>query len=659
MAPKNSTKIVFDSSAKDISIISKVGPVENEEKVTILDFFEGMSDLAYFDTGLLPCSGTGMLMMRKAMNRMQIVFQYEPNIYAIAWTAYQGGQPTVYHLAQPYRIVVIDFIDGNLHGGKQFYSPTAIAKLEQPLYHTNVPNTNCRGYGGNNAVGWTCIYRNKDISKWTMRSKIDYVLKRISGEETYNDGNMGSTDGTRFYKSHNKPKFLWDPVEWQKKSLNEGFKWTQNQDLWLPILVEGPDLQHKHVDGGKPLTLQWAVYGHYSCYYDDTYNGRRGGYGAEAGIKQEDKAYRKPFNLLDRTDGDTDKVTTELFQALKKAINNPPKHHKVAISADNQEVMDFVGGDIVIKSIYSKTCSICKVKHSTTDDDAVDDDKKLYWIDGDFAQAKTITVKDVGGKPVCATCEAKMYVCSVCSAPQVGNKNAMPKFHPETQLLTAELDNDNPVCDGCSKTINKAVTACGKCNRGWINPKGYYPPAKTTQGQYYANVQQYTPTKTTVDTNGILEAWKTKVGIQGNELDFDQHVVEVEGQLVCDKCSQVEHCDFCAKVTLDIYPIDAKKLELVEYKQEHMKLCVNCFTTHVVCACKKLASVDFMVKLGDDSNVCGGCTSTDPSGHLVYDPDGQFSEVEVVLDMSGFSLPDNQDPNILAPIDPNAVLEMP
>lgn len=243
-----------------------------------VSFFKNFSNFSALDTGLLPVDGTGMLALRKAGNHTQITYQYKPGMYYINWGAHEGDRSAKsYFVAQPYRIVIIDLVDDNLLGARTFYSPVPATHPGIPLYHVNLPNINCKGYRGN-GVGWICLYHNADWSQLPFNERLARALERCSGIETYNDANMSETDGPRFYQDHYKFNsdyaYLWSPIDWEKKSQEEGYEWTLNPDLWIPIRVKSRDEQDKHYTGEDAiaLTLADAIIGRYNAYYNDSYH---------------------------------------------------------------------------------------------------------------------------------------------------------------------------------------------------------------------------------------------------------------------------------------------------------------------------------------------------------------------------------------------------
>jgi hypothetical protein len=277
---KDMVTYTFVKKDGGISFQSKVASF-NLDHVTEKDsisFFKTFSNFAAMDTGLLPVDGTGMLALRKAGNHTQVTFQHKPGLYYVNWGAHEGDKAAVsYLVAQPYRIVIIDFVDDNLLGARTFYSPIPATHPGIQLYHVNLPNINCRGYRGN-GVGWICLYHNQDWSQMPFNERLARAIERCSGIETYNDANMSETDGPRFYRDHYKanPDFahIWSPKLWESKSQEEGFDWTLDENLWIPIMVKSKDEQDAHYfgEGAIPLTLADAITGRYNAYYNDSYH---------------------------------------------------------------------------------------------------------------------------------------------------------------------------------------------------------------------------------------------------------------------------------------------------------------------------------------------------------------------------------------------------
>lgn len=284
MTDKVNYSIIQDEKGA-ISVQSTVKSFNLDHVTTkeIVSFYQAFSTYAAHDTGLLPLDGTGILSLRSAGHYTQFAYQHKPGLYLVNWGAQEGDRYAhTYYVAQPYRIIICDMENGNLLGARMFYSPYPITTPSQPLYHVNLPNINCKGYRGN-GVGWICLYKNEDWSSLPLNERITRFVERCSGVETYNDANMSETDGTRFYQESGKPSYIWDPVEWQQKSSDEGYEWTLDPDLWIPVLVKSMDDQKAHFKDGQPLTFADALVGDYQAYYDD-------------------RTHTKPINALIRPD---------------------------------------------------------------------------------------------------------------------------------------------------------------------------------------------------------------------------------------------------------------------------------------------------------------------------------------------------------------------
>jgi len=267
------------------------------EEVDLSDFFLSLSEVSFFETGLLPLDGSGVLSIRKSFDRMQVVFQHKPEIYRVIWGQNEGDQEAIhYDLAMPYRIVIGDFLKNEFYGARHFYSISPITNKNQILFHVNLPNLNCKGYGqthagGSVGVGWICLYHNQpSISQLDIGQKISHLLERSGGTEAYNDSNMSETDGPRFYhecytkefceykgtynvendEEFQSYSYLWNPEDWEQKSETEGFQWTLDPSIWLPVMVEGLDSQGKHHENGEHLTIGSAMDGKYKAYYTDS-----------------------------------------------------------------------------------------------------------------------------------------------------------------------------------------------------------------------------------------------------------------------------------------------------------------------------------------------------------------------------------------------------
>lgn len=261
---KDKDSIIFRSKVNSFNL-------DHVTDKDIASFYAAFSNYSYFDTGLLPLDGTGLLGIRKAGNHTQVIYQYKPGMYYVNWGAYEkDSNYTKYYFAQPYRIVIIDFLDNNLLGARTFYAVEPAIHSNVQLYHVNLPNINCQGYRGN-GVGWICLYHNEDWSKLPFNERLNRALERCSGVEVYNDANMSETDGPRFYEQNEMPVYTYNPSSWETKSANEGWEWTLDPSNWIPITVTSIDSQREHRKDGVPLTLLTAITGNYQAYYNDSY----------------------------------------------------------------------------------------------------------------------------------------------------------------------------------------------------------------------------------------------------------------------------------------------------------------------------------------------------------------------------------------------------
>jgi hypothetical protein len=336
---ENDEGLVFESKVSSFGI-------DHVSKKDLLSFYTNFSSNAYFDSGLLPVDGTGMLSIRTAGNHTQIGYQYAPGMYHINWGAYERdpNAENIY-VAQPYRIVIADIMNGNLLGARTFYSPIPVQHAETPLYHVNLPNINCRGYRGN-GVGWICLYHTEDISHYPFNEKVVKILERCSGVEAYNDQNMSETDGPRFYRMNNKPTHTWDPKVWETYSQQNGVEWTLDPDLWIPVLVNNIDDQDKHITDGMPLTYVAAILGNYKAYYTDNEILKPVNAIARGQFSDKDvfKIFRKMYN--ESTDFGQTKTHKNVYDQMKDVREEISKIFvKTPVQIQEEEESDYITCD--------------------------------------------------------------------------------------------------------------------------------------------------------------------------------------------------------------------------------------------------------------------------------------------------------------------------
>lgn len=256
----------YTVSGKSIANTVEVNGQEKISEKSLSKFTQNLSENIPWDTGWMPA---GLRQYSQVGQEAQMVLVLPPGINRINWGEYERDKNVkTYLLAQPWRIIVTNLLKGNLLGSRMFYSPDPITSPEQPLYHQNLPNINCLGYN-NTGVGWVCLYHTQDWSQLSLAEKILNNIERCSGVEAFNNRNMKSTHGPTIYANHKKPKFTYDPVEWEKVTEEHGVMWTLDPDLWIPILVKNRDEQDRHMNKGEPLTLEMVMNGNSNFYYDD------------------------------------------------------------------------------------------------------------------------------------------------------------------------------------------------------------------------------------------------------------------------------------------------------------------------------------------------------------------------------------------------------
>ena len=311
---KEDSNIVFRSKVNSFNL-------DHVTDKDIRSFYLQFSQRSAFDTGLIPLDGTGLLSIRKAGEYTQVAYQHKPGSYYVNWGEREKDPyAQKYLLAQPFRIVVIDFKSNNLLGARTFYSTVPVTHSDVQLYHVNLPNINCKGYRGN-GVGWICLYLNEDWSHLPFNERLALALERCSGIESYNDANMDETDGPRFYRAMYEDQedfsYFWDPSVWQERTLKYGYDWTFTAS-WIPIMVNGIDSQESHSTKSQavPLTFRMALTGTYQAYYND-------------------KMPLKPINALQR---DTENLSPDVIMDY-------------FVQSYNNSATDYVGVDLIEQSI--------------------------------------------------------------------------------------------------------------------------------------------------------------------------------------------------------------------------------------------------------------------------------------------------------------------
>ena len=139
----------------------KMDPVARQ--LSLSAFFKQISSMSLIDTGILPLTGSGVLSVRGGLGHVQVAIQQGPNIdRTIIGKAEYDPNAVEYLLARPYKIIISDWINDDFVGARQFYSMKPVLSYDDPLYHVNLPNINCKGYNKDVGVGWTCLYHEED-----------------------------------------------------------------------------------------------------------------------------------------------------------------------------------------------------------------------------------------------------------------------------------------------------------------------------------------------------------------------------------------------------------------------------------------------------------------------------------------------------------------
>lgn len=529
----------------------------------IVSFYGELSKYGILDTGILPLSGTGVLAIRSAGHHTQITFQHAPQVNYINWGAHEGDRNAkTYLVAQPYRIWIGDTIDGNLFGARMFYSPYPITSANQPLYHLNLPNTNCKGYRGN-GVGWQCLYHKDDWTNLPLNEKIVRFAERCSGVETFNDNNMSETDGPRFYAAHygedSDYEYLWNPTAWQQKTEKEGLDWVLDENIWIPVLVKNLDNQERHYEGGEPLTLGMALTGDYQAYYSDNYR-------------------PKPINALTRSDL-SQKITAETVaswvmrshnsanvayvpinsiekseQHRQHVVLNSPKVKVQQEQEDEEESENSINlicpisgnpcstheDDVLVDSLDNAYCSGCYEENTTycenSDSTLPSDSEYVYYHSpsGEYYDTRAINFV------VCPNCESFQYV---------------DLHHQITDVVIFDK-NELPVC-------------CISCSKDYFyeHTPDHFGQCSHCSTSVAANHQ-----------NGVHPDWdhvftsKTNVYLSGEDKIIEQN------EVYCSKCISSSaqcptgHLTWLPLTALPV-PIDLIRLE---QKIQITHLCASC-----------------------------------------------------------------------------------
>lgn len=516
------------------------GTAQEPKEVSLEQFFQEFSNYASIDTGILPLDGSGTLAIRSALGFTQTAYQHAPGIYPVNWGQYEGDDMAqTYWLAQPWRIVISDYKDNKLLGSKTFYSMSPILHGNEQLYHVNVPNTNCLGYGDGNGLGWLCLYHNTKDYTHSFRGKFDNAIERSSGVETYNDSNMSETDGTRFYlheyqrnhpTNYNDYAYLWDPDSWAKKSETEGFEWTLDPRLWIPVLCDDLDKQANHVPDGVPLTFNRTLYGHYAAYYYDIINER---YESKTGLGRS-HPIKKPFNIISRKNTPLDEAT--VFTHLKASVMA-----KGNTLFGNFDQFDFTNGDpFPDPSDALIKCNDCKGEFEFSD----------------MSADNSLKIK------VCKDCYDKEYSSCV---------------HCELTFAKTDLESFGHLSDLCYRCL-PLYDNCNSCEAVFETSNMH-----KLKGEWecYACTPVYTCKSCDID-----------------HLSSDE-VFDTEIHPFCIECGVPGVCSLCAKVNdltqMTILQKGTDYLISSFSDADEYNMCEPCNATVKICSCKSLHPVGVVV----------------------------------------------------------------
>lgn len=418
MANTSSYTIAEDNVHAQVNL----GGIVSDTYYDPVEFYKAFSSQALFETGILPVEGSGTLSIRNGLNATQIVFQHAPGVHRVVWGSHEyDAHAEHYMVAMPYRIVIMDLQDGVLLGARHFYSIDPIFHWDQPLYHMNVPNINCRGYGQNNGVGWICLYHQHTFPRnGTLGEKMLNILERAGAGEAYNDANMDETDGARFYQQYRHDQiYLYDPHEWETKTKLEGYEWALQPDLWIPVLVEGLDSQNKHCHTGIPFTLGMATHGQYSAYYSDTET-------------------LKPFNAAQRGELTAKKI----IQNLKFVASSVPTIPAPVKKVEGLEISKTE----LSNTIVSLTCAMCKTDHVVA-----------QLVNPFGVTIYTPAFHKVGDEMICGQCfEDNSTFCAVCNT--------------QTYFSALHYLEDQFICKSCVEPH-----VCPNCGEQWISQSNLVP----------------------------------------------------------------------------------------------------------------------------------------------------------------------------------------
>ena len=255
-------KVIVDSE-KDAALILDDDNIF-KAATTIQNFSSVLVENAKsFETGFMPQSGSGILSYRVRGSYSQLAYQEAPGIRLVKWGRMERDvEAQMFELEHPYKIWICDFDKDLLVGLRHFFSPIPIEDVDQELYHTTFPNTNCIGYS-DTSVGWVCLYQTGTDPLLSMQDKLAYAYEREAGHsEPYNDRNMSSTDGPRFYANNGVDLFA-SGSDWVAAQ-KEGIDW---ESVLIPVRTTDEMSLFHDPEGAEIYTFNDALNKPYYPYY--------------------------------------------------------------------------------------------------------------------------------------------------------------------------------------------------------------------------------------------------------------------------------------------------------------------------------------------------------------------------------------------------------
>lgn len=435
---------------EDELVLVKKSAASNNKRAVVEKKFSGFADIVpaikpSIETGIIP---PFLASYRAAEEHEQFVLFLPPAINPILWAPREHHDTIQYNLAQPWRIVIGDFEAGRFLGARVFYSPYMPFDESAPLYHTNLPNSNVRGYNSGVAVGWVCLYHHGNQSKMSIAQKAAYLGHRVSGNEAVNDANMYTTDGTRWYKENfpNNPE-LWDGNAWEKKSLKEGYQWICDEKLLLPVKVTGAESQYAHNPSGVPLTLGMAMRGTYKAYYTDGFP-------------------NKPFN---KTNSHKDK--NSFNKSMMKRIVNQlqvTRHKSMKSYQESTGYYTFADNPLTTQLTSSQQWNVNALLEAPVEEYTLPIEPLIHFTCHGCQKIYSVSEDEYNKlADVYSLDTTSWYKNSKAFTPFAQNMPSVSIFSGEKSCIESSyrLFKRSKICSSCSSQINPESRTCIVCKR--------------------------------------------------------------------------------------------------------------------------------------------------------------------------------------------------